>query len=127
MPGILLQFIVNLQTTRWTWTWRYLAFTNWQILFKQPISLITHLYPVYLTGHTLIFTNYIYRVSQKKKISECKCKCISFTIHLIWNLEYSFLNHLKIDYYMFAPSTRQVLIYIRELRNMFSIIKFVRL
>ena len=39
--------------------------------------------------------NNIYRVSKKWGISGCYSVC--FTAHLIWNLENSFIIHLKID------------------------------
>ena len=62
-------------------------------------------------------------VPKKKGISECYS--FSFSVYMIWSLEYSLLTHLKIDIHRFVPSTKQFLSDIWELRNIFSIIKFV--
>ena len=62
-------------------------------------------------------------VPKNRGISKCYSVCIND--HLVWNLENSFLIHLKIEIHMFDPSTKPILRDIRELRNIISIM-FIR-
>ena len=52
---------------------------------------------------------------KKRGISDCYS--VYFTALFIWNLDYSFLIHLKIEIHMFVPSTEPFLSDIREQRN----------
>ena len=62
-------------------------------------------------------------VPKKRGISECYSIC--FTAHLIWNVENSFLIHLKIDINMFTQSAKSFLNDIMGLRNIFLIFEFL--
>ena len=67
----------------------------------------------------LVFTG----CPKKRGISEWFHVC--FIAHSIWNLVYPFLIYLKIEFCMFMPSTKVFLSNIGEMRNLFSINRFV--
>ena len=60
---------------------------------------------------------------KKRGISECHS--VSFTVHLIQNLKYSFLIHLKMEIHMFVPRTKPFLSNIRERKNIYRICAFI--
>ena len=73
------------------------CYTKWTLIATQLLRYLVHQHL------EMLFHRQKYRVSQKKRGCEW-CRVCS-TAQLIINLEFSFLNHLKIGIQMFMPST----------------------